>query len=293
MVKLRKAYKRDKNLLLKLFYQGYKVDDLESKSKNILKLVFYNLFEKIWIDDSQYIGYCLENENNEIVAFDGYIFSNRNINGIDYRFCNLTTWVVRDDYKKYALLVLKPLSKLKKEFTIINHTPNLAGFSSLTKLFRFKPLDSHKYIVPFLISAKSLFSKISFLSKESIDFFELNESDGVIFKKYLNSDILIFQLSRNKKKYLIFFKKTFKKGLPFLKVLYTNNLDYFSDDIFFIRHKICWRTKTFGIFIDSRFINFNIKLSYKQKYAFNKLYLGDSNIDLCHIDNLFSEEIIL
>ena len=293
MVNLRKAYKKDRDLLLKLFHQGFNINDMSLKSKNILKLFFDNLFENIWIDDSQYIGYCLENENNEIVAFDGYIFSNRYINGTEYKFCNLTTWVVRDDYKKYALLVLKPLSKLKKEFIIVNHTPNLAGFTSLTKLFKFKTLESYMYIVPFLISIKSLFSKISFLPKKSINLLDLDESDRYLFKKYLKSNILIFQLFRNSEKYLIYFKKTFKKGVPFLKFLYTNNLNYFSIDMFFIRDRICWNTNTFGIFVDSRFVNKKLKLSYKKKYPFNKLYLGDFDVNLKHIDNLFSEEIII
>jgi hypothetical protein len=291
MVKLRKAYKKDRDLLLKLFHVGFKIYSLDLKSKNALKLFFDNLFNNIWIDDSQYIGYCLENENNEIVAFDGYIFSNRNINGKDYKFCSLTTWVVREDYKKYGLLVLRPLSELKKNYIIVNNTPNLAGFTVLTKMFQFKNLDSHRYLVPFFVSVKSLFSEISFLSKEEINVSELNNSDIFLFNYYLKSDILIFQLYRNKKKYLIFFKKIFKRGIPFLKLIYSSNLIYFSRDIYYIRHRICSYTNTLGISVDSRFINFDIKLSYKQK--FNKLYLGEFDFKLSQIDNLFSEETIL
>lgn len=85
---------------------------------NITKEDWQKLFMKYWDSDRDYFGYYLE-ENNEVVGFFGLIFSLRQLDGKQADFCNMTSWIVKPEYRKYSLKLLN--SVLAEENVVITN----------------------------------------------------------------------------------------------------------------------------------------------------------------------------
>ncbi len=92
--------------------------------------------------DQSYRGW-VSVENDQIVGFLGGIFSRRG----DARFCSLTSWITKREYRKANLQILVPMLKLE-DHTLLNYSAS--PFTA--KLFRerlgFQVLDEHLVVIP-------------------------------------------------------------------------------------------------------------------------------------------------
>jgi hypothetical protein len=93
------------------------------------------------------VGYALF-EAGEPVAFLGLIYSRIQIDGVEHRLCNTTTWVAEESHQAQAASLVLPLRYLR-DYTITN----LSGNERAHEIFRaagFKELESAFYLIPLI-----------------------------------------------------------------------------------------------------------------------------------------------
>jgi len=249
------------------------------------------LFIKHWDIPEDYHGYMLV-DNEEVVGFLGTIFSTRKIHDREYRFCNLTSWIVKPEHRNKSLFLLFPLLKLAEyTFTNLSAQEHVAaihrelGFTEigsraqiLLPLCRFSFPRNNKYRIIFD------HNKINnCLKGEEINIF----NDHLKFKC---SHILLE--SENDYCYIVT-SKLIKKMVPILYIHYIGNLNLFLKLIHKVAFKLLYHFKAVGLLIEDRFVEgLNLKGAIKYNLPQHKLFKSPS-LQAKDIDNLYSERILL
>ena len=78
--------------------------------------------------------------DGQLADMMGMVFSERSIEGIDSKFCNLHIWRVREDYGGRSLALLRPIPRLKED--IITHFTPCDRVRAVTLRLGIKDLNS-------------------------------------------------------------------------------------------------------------------------------------------------------
>lgn len=248
------------------------------------------LFLNHWKSEEDYFGYALI-DNNNVVGFLGLIFSNRMINNKMQKFCNLTTWIVKEGYRSESLLLFLPLLGLK-EYTITDFTPSKNVYSIL-KRFGFKDIETNINIIPPVPAINPLSNKcyVEF-DKDKIKNY-LSEKDLKIYHDHLGFKNAYLLISSKEGNCYIVVNRTRKKFFYFGKIHYVSNLDVFLKYINRVIFKICSRLNVCGLIIDGQCIGKNkikhlITIKRRRPAAFKS-----NSLDVNDIDTLYSELLVL
>lgn len=245
-----------------------------------------SIWENPWRNENEIPGYMLLDEN-QVVGFLGFVYGSRIINGTEYRFCNMTSWIVKAEYRADSLKLVMPILKMK-EYSITNLTPSVTVRQIIEKL-GFTKIDNDVLLLPSIPFALSNSYSISFRIDESI----LNESERSIYSQNKMFDIQ-FGVIRNQGEYCLFaYKIRIKKGIKFCYILYISNSELFNMAAIYLRYKLFWKTFTPFVMIDSRLIKCQkMAFSYKLSGRFPK-YFKTKLDDIAEIDNLNTEFVLL
>ncbi len=102
------------------------------------------IFHPIWSNQREEFGYVLQ-DGGEAVGFLGTLFSNRLVSGKQQEFCNLTSWIVKPEYRGESLSLLFPLIA-RRDLTLTNFTASNRVIEVLLKL-GFQSLEEHYRMV--------------------------------------------------------------------------------------------------------------------------------------------------
>lgn len=80
-----------------------------------------NIFDYQLEQEEDYCGYALLDGSN-VVGMIGMIFTRREIDGAQRKFCNLHTWWTREDHRGRSLALLRPVLKMD-DYTFTYFTP--------------------------------------------------------------------------------------------------------------------------------------------------------------------------
>src|ERR1041385_5631266 len=106
----------------------------------IPKESWQKIFAPPWKSPEDFCGYLLL-ENNDVRGYLGLIFSERLIDCKPEKFCNMTSWVVRQEFRSHSMLLLLESLKLKN-YTLTNFKASPTVATLLNKLgFTSFPLD--------------------------------------------------------------------------------------------------------------------------------------------------------
>jgi hypothetical protein len=245
------------------------------------------IFEKLWDKQDPCCGYVLIN-GKEAVGFLGTIFSKRLIKGIPRDFCNLTSWIVKPDYRSESLSLLFPLMG-RKDLTLTNFTASNRVIDVLLKV-GFKSLEDHyRMILP--IPLLTAGCKVYF-DTEIIE--NILQGDNLrIFldhkKLHCRHILLEFQ---NDQCYLVL-NPARKRNLPVMFVDYISNLDFFMKYIQRYTFSICKHLQVFGLMTgehNMRGSRFPLALRIKRRHA---LLYRSKDVPPENIDTLYSEIQVL
>jgi hypothetical protein len=264
---------------------------LAAHDPRIHKEDWRQLFSRHWEIPEDYHGYMLV-DNGEVVGFLGTIFSTRKIHGQEYRFCNLTSWIVKPEHRNKSLFLLFPLLKLA-DCTFTNLTAQ-EHVAAIHRELGFTEIGS---------GAQILLPRVKFSSPGNNKYqtiFDhgkiqnyLKDEELIIFKDHLPfkcSHILIE--AENDYCYLIA-SKLVKKMVPILYIHYIGNLSLFVKWIYNVVFKMLYHYKTVGLLIEDRFVaGMNLKGAIKYNLPQYKLFKSPS-LQAKDIDNLYSERILL
>lgn len=283
MTTIRKAIKDDFDLVYPLL-QGF-------NSRYLTKEDWKKLFYQNWDQDEGYCGYIML-EHKEPVGFLGLLFNRRMINGKTHKFCNLTSWIVKEEFRSKSIFMLQPVLKLKTH-TITDLTPSKEVYL-LLKRAGFQHLESHyRFIFPFLALNKKN-SLLFFITDKKMVKEKLDKGEVQIFNdhQFEYSHHILMQTSEGNC-YMVMTRMVRKKA-PFLmaRIHYISNIKLFLRYVESIRIRICFQFKVLTIVVDERYMGGDrIALSKKLRLDNQPLFRSPI-LTKFDIDNLYTELIL-
>ncbi|MHB9074522.1 MAG: hypothetical protein ACYC6G_13465 [Desulfobaccales bacterium] len=283
-VRIRKVYKDDFENVYPLL--------LDFQTHHITKDQWHQLFINPWGSFVDYCGYMLA-DGDKAVGFLGTIFSKRYLNGQEYKFCNLSSWIVKPEYRAKSISLLRPILKLE-DYTITNLTcaPLLYG---LFKKLGFKDLGLYSFIFPPLPPINFIHNgrKCHVVVDQNIIYTKLNTADLIIFNDHVNYKCIHLIIESDMGNCYIVATRVIRWGLPFVYIHYVSNLSVFAEFIYKTIFQVLINYKSVGIIVDERLLRGRkFRLAIKSQVPGFKIYKSLS-LQPEDINNLYTEFILL
>ena len=247
------------------------------------------IFDKIsYSDESSTYGFFIE-ENSKAVGYVGLIKSRRLINGELRSFHNITSLITLPKYRNYSLKMLGKVFKVKNT-TITSFTPNSIAFE-LYKALGMKELERNQILV---LPLFRLFTHGKHFFKKDEIKSQLVEKEANILMDHYNANCLHYGFKTLNNKYIYcIFKKTKRKGLPFLDLHYSNDYDLVAKHIYSFAFRICFKFRAIAIILEKRFFerridcSFNFSIKSKECRLYKSSDLSPKDIDLLYSELQF------
>ena len=254
------------------------------------------IFDYQWESDEGYVGYALF-DDRKVVGFNGAIFSRRIIDGREARFCNLTSWIVKEQYRTESLRLVFPFLKLKG-YTITNLTMNDRAWE-VTRRLGFKNLDTNVRVL-FLVPGLSITKKeeapiiVSDLSRIAEILDPVNLKIFIDHSHY-NCGHLVIQ-DKYGYSYIIYTRKRYRKyncEFSYAHIHYISDRSAFLRRLNKVKSYFLKSRKYFFLAVDERLIG-NATIPYSKTYQLKipRMYKSDV-LSREQVDNLYSELVVL
>ena len=115
------------------------------------------LFDPPWPVEEPYRGYALI-DRGEVVGFCGTMFSTREVRGERIRFCNLSSWIVKEAYRAQSLQLLRPILALE-DYVVVSPSPNAVALPIYVRL-GFKVLEDTQWLIAPLATPRQILSAL-------------------------------------------------------------------------------------------------------------------------------------
>ena len=247
---------------------------------------FRQLFTPRWSSDESHVGFILE-ENGEGVGYLGTLFSIREINGRMEKFCNLYTWIIKEEFRTEGLPLLFQVLRMK-DVTVTNFTGNRVA--SILIKFGFKPIDSTlKILLPLPTlsdSCELIFDPVRIAPL-------LDAHDRRVFDDHRGFKYPFVLLKAREGVSLLSFKKVKRKYLPVLELHYLSGRSIFLKHIRHVLPALCLQTRALGIMVGDHFLNgtsvpFSITIPQRQLRLFRS-----ATVSVEEMDTMYSELQVL
>jgi hypothetical protein len=278
-VEVRKAYADD-------FERVYPL--LQAHDPRLSRDIWRRLFQRPWPAPLDHYGYLLL-AGSQCVGFLGAIFSRRRLGGQEYDCCNISTWVVREDFRNQSLSLMFPLLKLK-DWVITNLTPS-REVCRILKHFGFKELDAGFKIFPPFIQKRSRDCRVSLEPRDLVAHLTPKELQILDDQLPLACRHLLLESPRGYC-YLIA-SRIVKKKVPLARLDYIGNHQILSDNLGNVVNALAIRLRVTAVIIDDRLLpSGDYWRAFSWRFKEPRLYKG-FNGDRQLLDNLYSELVIL
>ncbi len=269
---------------------------LTFNNPKITRAQWQRLFADNWNFQKDYCGYKLV-LGNEIVGFIAYILSKKLINEKWENFCNISSWIVKPEYRSSSVDLLYPLLELK-DHTIISFTPTVGAYKVETRLFKLKILDSYEVIIPvlprFSASLRKKFKVITPRKNQDECLLQvLSDYERKIFRDHEKFDCHHLVITSNRGNLYMIFKRIYKRHLPFAKLYYISNPGLFLHHLQDLRFRIPLALKTIGIVVDSRFLQGRTIHFKKTKNFYMPMLYRSDHLQPHEVDYIYSEFFLL
>lgn len=251
------------------------------------------LFYYDWEGKSDHVGYHLE-KDDEVVGFMGLIFSARYIKNQQRQFCNITSLIVKPNYRAATILFIRKL--LTYRDIIFTGLGPIDESFRLLKAIGFIPFETHYKIIPVL---NGLLSKQKYFSttaiREVLEKLDLENKRIFLDHEKLKCHAIFFEIN-NENTVCIYSIGTQKYYGITVKKIY---LHYVSNHLFFNRYlKSILKEfrKKIGIisavYADKRiFFDTGCILSFDRQIFPPKIC--NKYADSIFLDSLYSEAVLL
>jgi hypothetical protein len=267
---------------------------LESFDSKLSKDLWKTLFNYQWDRYSNYCGYGLFDDEVP-VGYLGMLFSQRQINQQKHDFCNLTSWIVRPDYRSHSLSMMMPIMRLK------DHTiTDLSASETVIKLSErlgFQQLDETiRVLLPYPMGlGRGRDDTLTFHRDNEIAALQLDKYDQLIFEDHRPYDHcrqLVLQVNKHEYCHLLYTTNR-HPILSYCHIQSISNISLFDHYQATIRNLISRETGIPLIVIDSRLVaSGNFPFSIEIPLGRPRIYRSQK-LQPAQIDNLYSEYILL
>lgn len=263
---------------------------LEFRVPGITREDWKTLFTPAWKSPEDFRGYLIL-KDDVVEGFLGLLFSTRTIKGNLEKFCNMTSWIVHDDYRTQSLRLLLEALKLRN-YTLTNFTAS-QRVAAILKKFAFAELPtSHQILFPIPSPSLNHSRYRCTVDPEEIRR-ELDEQDRLIFDDHRSLPCRHVLISSGSDYCYVVVKNKVHRHVPFARAHYISNRSLFQEALGSIRNKICWKLKVAGLMVDERYLDgvlFNYATSFPQQCLG---FFKSATVERNHIDTLYSEMILL
>jgi hypothetical protein len=254
--------------------------------------IWYQIFSYQWGQAENYCGYGLFDED-EIVGFLGLVFSQRNIHQSTERFCNISSWIVKESYRGHSLTLMHPLMKLK-DYTLTDLS-SLQELFPLARRMGFHALDTNLTVLsPFLFpEIRKPLDAIQILHDPILIQSHLSPSDLRLCGDHQSYDYCQHLLIRRAAQYCYVIYTVQRSHFPYCYIQFISNPGLFAQQSIEIRRAIADRQKLRLLLVDSRLVKeLHLPWTVELPMPFIKLYRSE-RLTPPQIDNLYSELVLL
>jgi hypothetical protein len=254
------------------------------------------IFDYQWESDEGYVGYALV-DDRKVVGFNGAIFSRRIIDGREARFCNLTSWIVKEQYRAESMRLVFPVLKLKG-YTITNLTMNERAWE-ITKRLGFKNLDTNVrilFLVPGLSATRKEEAPVIVSDRSRIaEILDPINLKIFIDHSHYNCGHLVIK-DKHGYSYIIYTRKRYRKyncDISYAHIHYISDRSAFLRRLNKIKSYFLKSLKYFFLAVDERLIG-DATIPYSKVYQLKipRMYKSEV-LSREQVDNLYSELVVL
>jgi hypothetical protein len=240
-------------------------------------------------------GYVLQ-AGEEIVGFIGTTMSERVIRGEKIRFCNMSNWIVKKEYRGQSLVLLSKVLAMKDAvITNLSPTPQVLAMSQKLKFTLF---DRTERIV-FPVFSPGLLRPCTILTDPEAITPVVGEDVARIIRDHrlpYNRHALV--RSRAGDCYVMFDRsyKTVRGStrLPFARVHHVSNAAVFTKHVARLLLEIVAVSRVVGMIVEERVLRgHTIWHSFQRPGGRREGAFRSDKVTAEHVDNLYSEHILL
>ncbi|WP_404783275.1 hypothetical protein [Altericista sp. CCNU0014] len=249
------------------------------------------IFQPPWTPEEDYCGYGLF-DGDVAVGFVGLIFSQRKIDGKLERFCNVTSWIVKESYRGQSMLLMFPLMQLK-DYTLTDLSAERKIFPLLARM-GFKPLDTKiKLSIPIPLARDRRLEKSARIVADAAQIRTLlNGDDRQVFEDHQGiEDCHHLLVDAGDRRCHVVYTHNRKGRIPYCYLQFASDRQLFADCSLLCRRYIARQHRTPFILVDSRFGD-ALPWAFDLPLQFTKLYKSE-RLQPQQIDNLYAELVLL
>jgi len=274
MVTVKKATGKDVDKLLPLLFELDSINQTQEE--------WQSLFKFHWDDNQNYFGYVMY-DGDKAVGFLGLLFSRRVVNNKPSKFCNISSWIVKKEYRRQSLHLLLPVLELENH-TITVLTCN-TGTYFITKKLGFIDLEIGQRIIlplPFLPKSKPSINIIF----DHLEIEKLLKGETLkIYHDHRNLNCFHILICGPKGICYLVGARTIKKNIPWAHIHYISDHQVFSSYVSAVSGRLCWQAKVAGLLVDERLL--------QGEAVFHSIHFSLPNPRVYKSDTLKSEDIDL
>ncbi|WP_425618697.1 GNAT family N-acetyltransferase [Anatilimnocola sp. NA78] len=233
--------------------------------------------------DEDHFGYVLRDEG-KFVGMLGALFSRRQVDGREVRFCNLHNWYVRPEFRAQSLLLMRPILALKDH--VVTDLSASSEVVAISARLGFTKLDRTIRMLPRL-PWRSSASDVLHLDTEAAAAEKLTSAELQLFRDHQGIDCQHLFVASDEGDCYIIASRIKSRWLPHVFVHHLNNPQVFARQSLQIRHHLLQS--------GGRYVAVNVPHLAGQKVPYS--LLADANQRLVRgihcppsaIDSLYSE----
>ncbi len=251
-----------------------------------------NLFDYRWDTEEGHCGYALLDADT-VVGILGMVFSERHLDGVTRKFCNLHTWWVREDHRGRSLTLLRPVLQLN-DYTITHLTPD-DNVRAVTRRMGFSDLNSQlRILLPLsgVRGAGTAEASVLVDDPHAIDE-RLSDDDRKILLDHRPSGCGHLLINDGKRYCYLVYTHVVRHRLPYCHIHYMSDRTIFASKEPLVRAWLLGNHAARFVVVDDRLVQgMKLRRSFPFWAPAHALYKS-SKVRPEQIDNLYSDVVLL
>ena len=254
----------------------------ELNSTRFTREIWQRLFTNLWQQEDWCPGYVLDN-GEAVVGFLGGLNSTTVVDGEAHTVCNLTAWIVKDEYRGNSILLLMPFLK-RKNTSLTSLTSSPEAYKVYKKL-GFKDVETGCRII---YPLPSFSRKYNVLSAKDEVLAVLSEKEKKVFADHGGLDVKQVVISDGREHCYLLMTRRLGRG----HIQMVSNVELFRKAVGATCGSICKRIDVKSLQVDERFLGGQkILLSRKKMFSQPKQVRG--KLPALQVNAAYSELSVL
>lgn len=229
-------------------------------------------------------GYALL-DRSRIVGILGMLFSDRTVNGVSRRFCNLFSWYV-NEHRGKSLMLMRPALRLH-DCTLTDLTPT-SKVRDISQRLGFRPLDSRLRVL-FPVARSHIPNDIDVITDRDRVRAMLNDEDSRLFDDHQLPGIGHLVVQSASDYCYVVYSDVARYRIPYAHVHYFSNREQFQTHTLHIRDHITRSTNTKFVAVNDRqtrgmILRPSVRLPMSKPHLFRPAGVQPEDIDTLYTE---------